>query len=257
MLKIALAGAALILFCFASLSSAQEQPAKPPIIILKLDDVGHWLSPRWHRVADYLAEKKVKCSMGVIGEALEKIQPETVDFIHKNRDSGMIEFWLHGWHLRTPKETSGEWESGTEEEQLEKIERGEKLAQEKLGFTFAAFGPHWSATTDETEKALQASPEIRIWLYGPKQPKYFKKLSIPRVMGLENPTFVPDFAKFKDVYEKYGKKQSVLVLQGHPDQWADPDNKRWEGFKQIIDFLQGQGCTFMTPTEYEQSLSAK
>jgi peptidoglycan/xylan/chitin deacetylase (PgdA/CDA1 family) len=44
----------------------------------------------------------------------------------------------------------------------------------------------------------------------------------------------------------------VLVLQCHPDQWAD--DTRWKWFTEIIDYLQSQGCRFMTPSEYQQSL---
>lgn len=128
------------------------------------------------------------------------------------------------------------------------MEKTEALAREKLGFELAAFSPHWSNTTIETEKALEAVPAIKIWLYGPKDPTHFTRLSIPRVMGLENPTFIPDFEKFKAVYEKTGYQQEVLVLQGHPDAWGDA--VRWEGFLKIIGFLKAKGCVFMTPSEY-------
>ena len=251
---------ALVLLLASSAGVCHAQPAtKPsmtgsPIIILKLDDVVHFISPRWIRVADYLEQKKIHASMGIIGESLEKIQPEAVKWINDHRQSGMVEFWLHGY-TRTPADKNkGEFQQGTTSEQLAILTRVEALAREKLGFEFAAFGPHWTGTNDQTEQALQAAPQIQIWLYGPKQPTYFKKLSLPRIMALENPTFVPDFEKFKDTYEKYGRRQPVLVLQGHPDQWADAN--RWEGFVQIIEFLQAQGCRFMTPTEYQQSLAA-
>ena len=92
------------------------------------------------------------------------------------------------------------------------------------------------------------TPEIKIWLYGPKEPKHFTRLSIPRVLALENPTFLPNYDKFKELYDKWGAKQEVLVLQGHPNNWEPPE--RWEGFVKIIDFLQAQNCKFMTPSEY-------
>ena len=107
---------------------------------------------------------------------------------------------------------------------------------------------HWSGTTEETEKAVELTPEIKIWLYGPKEPKHFTRLSIPRVLALENPTFLPNFDKFKELYDKWGAKQEVLVLQGHPNNWGPQE--RWDGFVKIIDFLQAQNCTFMTPSEY-------
>ena len=40
-----------------------------------------------------------------------------------------------------------------------------------VGFTLPAFGPHWTGTTAATEQALEAVPEIKIWLYGPPASK--------------------------------------------------------------------------------------
>jgi peptidoglycan/xylan/chitin deacetylase (PgdA/CDA1 family) len=246
--------ASIVMLGGSALADEPTAPAKsPPIILLKLDDVSYWITPRWTRVADYLKDKKIRASFGIIGQGLEKAKPETIDWIKKLHDDGQIEFWCHGWTLRKAEDKTGEFEAGTAEQQAALLRKAEDLAKEKLGFTYAAFGPHWTGTTDETDKALESIPEIKIWLYGPVKPKYFTRLSIPRVMALENPTFIPDFEKFKATYEKIGNKQKVLVLQGHPDQWADP--KRWDGFTQIIDFLQAQGCTFMTPSEYLRNTS--
>lgn len=72
------------------------------------------------------------------------------------------------------------------------------------------------------------------------------------MLALENPTFVPDAAKFKEVYEKNAATKEVLVLQGHPDQW---DEKRWAGFVEIIDFLKSKNVMFSTPSEYLASLA--
>ena len=76
---------------------------------------------------------------------------------------------------------------------------------------------------------MEGVPEVKIWLYGPAKPKFFTRLSIPRVMALENPTFVPDADKFIAFYEKHAAQKDVLVLQGHPEQWND---ERWTGFTQ-------------------------
>ena len=121
------------------------------------------------------------------------------------------------------------------------------LAKEKLGFTLPAFGPHWSTTTEATDQALEAVSEIKIWLYGPSRPKHFARLSLQRVMALENPIFVPDPAKFKETYETVAATREFRVLQGHPDQW---DDTRWAGFLKIIEFLKSKQVVFMTPSEY-------
>jgi peptidoglycan/xylan/chitin deacetylase (PgdA/CDA1 family) len=90
-------------------------------------------------------------------------------------------------------------------------------------------------------------PDVEIWLYGPAKPKFFSRLSIERVMALENPTFVPDVEKFKAIYTNSAAEREVLVLQGHPDQWTE---ERWKGFLAIIDFLKSKHVQFLTPSEY-------
>lgn len=232
--------------------------AEPPVVILKLDDVKQVKNApvhrNWQRVADYLEANHLKGSFGIICSSLETGNPAYYQWIKDLHAKGFVEFWLHGYRDRTKDDPAGEFEQGSFEEQRDVLARCERLAQERLGFTFAAFGPHWSGTTEATDQALAAIPEIRVWLYGPKQPKHFTRLSIPRVMALENPTFVPDFEKFKAAYERYGSKEQVLVLQGHPPAWWT--DERWNGFVTIVEFLKAQGCTFMTPSEYAAQVQA-
>ncbi|MBL9115389.1 MAG: hypothetical protein JNJ83_10325 [Verrucomicrobiaceae bacterium] len=222
------------------------------IILLKLDDViarrvgTKPVSDRWQKTHDYLVEKRIKASFGVITESLEKDNALYFQWLKDVQAAGQIELWMHGYKMRGPKDT-GEFESGTASEQRAILAKGEALAKEKLGFTLPAFGPHWSGTTDATDEAMEGVPEIKIWLYGPAKPKFFTRLSIPRVMALENPTFVPDADKFIAFYEKHAAQKDVLVLQGHPEQWND---ERWTGFKRIIDFLKSKNVSFMTPSEY-------
>jgi peptidoglycan/xylan/chitin deacetylase (PgdA/CDA1 family) len=237
-------------------------PAKGQIIIFKFDDViagwenkGDVVPPRWQRMTDYIEKNHLKASSGVICESLEGENPAYFDWLKEHHKKGAMEFWHHGYHMRKAEEKTGEFDQGTWQEHKALLERGEKLAREKLGFEFAAFGPHWSSTTAATDRALEAAPQIKIWLYGPKKPKYFSRLSLPRVMGLENPIFVPDFEKFQGTYNKLAAGLPMLVLQGHPDQWKV--ETKWEGFFKIVEFLKSKGCVFMTPSEYLARISKK
>ncbi|MEY4482766.1 MAG: hypothetical protein RL693_218 [Verrucomicrobiota bacterium] len=250
--------AALIGF-IAPLPADDTPAAAPQVILLKLDDVvqnnlGSSPVPiRWQKTADYLKANNIKGSFGIICESLEKENPAYYQWIKDIQQAGLIEFWLHGYHLKKAEEP-GEFEHGTAAEQQAILAKSEALAKAKLGFPLAAFGPHWSGMTEATDEALEAVPEIKIWLYGPKQPKHFTRLSLERVMALEDPTFVPDAVKFKATYEKAASKKDVLVLQGHPNQW---DDKRWAGFVEIIDFLKSKNVVFMTPSEYLKKVSVK
>lgn len=223
----------------------------PPVILLKLDDVtaagAHGndpVSPRWQRVADYIEKNNLKGSFGIIGHALDEDNPALFKWIKDLNKRGRIEFWNHGYIDRKAEDKLGEFERSYEE-QKSSLEKTQRLAKEKLGFELKAFGAHWSGANAETAKALENFPEIKMVFYFPETKG---KLLFERVLTLENPTFVPDFEKFKAIYASHrAADKPVLALQGHPNQW---DDKRWAGFVQIVEWLKAQGCVFMTPSEY-------
>ena len=190
-----------------------------------------------------LQESDIKASYGIIGFSLEEDNKAYFDWIKDLHASGRIEFWNHGYRNRKGTDKTGEFE-GSFEEQKASLERTQRLAKEKLGIELRAFGPHWSGTNAATARALEGIPEIKMWFYGPKDSS---KFVFPRVLTLENPTHVPDFAKFKAAYERVGHDKKCLALQGHPNSWND---ERWDNFVKIIDYLKSKGCVFMTPSEY-------
>ena len=226
------------------------------VIILKLDDVIAYksssqlpVSPRWQRVTDFLKESDIKASFGVIGFSLEEDNPSYFDWIKTLHKSGLIEFWNHGYRNRRGWDKTGEFE-GSFEDQKTALERTQMLAKEKLGIELKAFGPHWSGTNEHTARAVEGIPEIKMWFHGPKESTKF----IFEVLTLENPTHVPDFAKFKAAYDRVGHDKKCLALQGHPLSW---DDERWANFVKIIDYLKSKGCVFMTPSEYMQKVAVE
>ncbi len=90
-----------------------------------------------------------------------------------------------------------------------------------------------------------------MWFHGPKDSK---KFVFERVLTLENPTFVPDFDKFKERYERVARGKACLALQCHPNQWNE---QRWAGFVKIVEYLKSKGCVFMTPSEYLEKAMAE
>jgi peptidoglycan/xylan/chitin deacetylase (PgdA/CDA1 family) len=196
----------------------------------------------WVRVIDYCEKNKVKAGLGIICDSLEKDNQAYFNWIKATQKKGIIEFWCHGYDSNKDFYTTH-----TLEEQIAALNRCQKLAKEKLGFPLPAFGPHYSGITLDTEKAVQAVPEFKVWLYGPKNSQFYKRLSIPRVLGLEYVVTKVDFDKFKAPYEKYGFKEKVLVLQGHGNYWS-PES--FVAFTKIVDYLRSKHAVFMTPTEY-------
>ncbi len=225
-------------FCSVGLAAGAQ------VIILKLDDVTA-TTPRWQRVADYIEKNNLKGSFGIIGHSLESDNSSYFDWIKSLNNRGAIEFWNHGYRNRKAADKFGEFEQGTVIEQQAALEKTQRLAKQKLGIELRAFGPHWTGTVAETTKALEAIPELKILFAVPSADP--KKFVLERVMTLENPTFVTNAAKFKEIYQRSAATKRYLSLQGHPNQW---DDQRWAGFVEIIDFLKSKGCVFMTPSEY-------
>jgi peptidoglycan/xylan/chitin deacetylase (PgdA/CDA1 family) len=233
-----------------------KTPGKPAqVVILKLDDVTALgaqgrvpISARWQRTADFLEKSGIKGSFGIIGWSLEQDNQPYFDWIKRLHRKGNIEFWNHGYRDRKAEDKTGEFEEPLEV-QAAAIQKTQRLAKEKLGIELKVFGQHWSGTTADTEKALATAPEIKAWFYGPKSSK---KFVFEDVMAMENPIFVPDPDKFKELYESRAKDKPCLTLQGHPDQW---DESRWQGFVKIVEFLKAKGCVFMTPSQYMETVS--
>jgi len=225
------------------------------VILLKLDDVTADTSqtaspvpPRWQRITDFLKESNIKASFGIIGFSLEEDNQAYFDWIKTLHDSGLIEFWNHGHRNRKGTDPAGEFE-GAFEPQQRALLRTQQLAKEKLGIELRVFGAHWSGTNANTARALKDIAEIKACYYDPAGAD---KFVFERVLTLENPTHVCDFAKFQAAYERVGRDKPCLALQGHPNSW---DDGRWESFVKIIDYLKSKGCVFMKPSEYLEKLS--
>ncbi|MDR2815968.1 MAG: hypothetical protein LBB62_04625 [Proteiniphilum sp.] len=234
---------------FISLAACSNQPEK--IVILKLDDVvagtdGRFISERWQRVSDYLEEKNIKASFGIIGFSLEEDNPGYFKWITDRAGRGMIEFWNHGFWQRTQNDSVGEFERSYEE-QLQALQRTDSLAKAKLKLNLTAWGPHWSGTNEATDRALSQMPRIQVTFGVPQNPVYFKGVVIPRKIDLEYPTHNPDFEAFKTAYLSKRDELDYFYLQGHPMSW---DETRWNNFIQIIEFLESEGVRFLTPSEF-------
>lgn len=238
--------------CTSKQNETQNKSQKSPqVIVLKLDDVvasdaveNLPVPPRWQRVTEFFKESNIKASYGVIGYSLEEENKAYFDWIKELHKSGLIEFWNHGYRQKKSGDEAGEFENDSVEKQRFALERTQTLGRERLGIEFRIFGAHWSGTNETTARALSSLPQIRMVFYSPEDKTRFV---FERVLTLENPVHVPDFAKFKDSYEGVGRDEEVLALQGHPNSW---DDERWEEFKNIIAFLQSKGAVFMTPSEY-------
>lgn len=251
----------VFLTCFAS--SPPDQ-----YVILKADDwyaqkgTNAW-NTQWKRYFDYLEEMGIKSSAGIIAGRLRDSGPAGIAYTRALLDSGMVEYWNHGWdHSSTAKsydDASFEYETddtdakgtyefqGTPYEyQLEHLQWAQQEVYDYFGVWMPAFGAPFNKTDVNTVLAFCTTPHLDIWYYPHHQtPSYI--LRLPRLCEIEVPTGEPNFAEF---LLRYNPDTSPLVLQLHPGNtaWAT----RFAEFEQCIEFLLDQAAIFVTPTEYRQ-----
>jgi peptidoglycan/xylan/chitin deacetylase (PgdA/CDA1 family) len=273
--KIAFAVAAILAATLLVRGGRADDPApRPPVIILKLDDVnvstrGAPVSPRWLRVAEYIEKNHVKAGFGIICTSLEKDNPAYLRWIKDLQGRGAVEFWFHGYDhaVHSVDGTQfNEFKGRSYEDQKQRFDRSQRLAQQHLGFVFHAFGPGGGVGNGlfdaNTVRVMADEPAMRIWLYpqpldeaGKKLEAQGKVVILDRVwaVNLESKPGLPDYQRLVDGYAKYPQRK-YFVLQGHPNKWTE--DRRWDEFVKIIDFLKARGCPFMTPSEYVASLSS-
>ncbi len=226
--------------------------ARPIYIMLKLDDLRS-NSPGWMRTVEFLKEKNVKSSIGIICNSLEGDHPAYFEWVKSVQATGLVEFWNHGYDHREWTEGTTkmqEFKGPTYEVQKEHLSKAQQLAKEKLGITFHTFGAPFNATDDTTVKVMSEDPDVKVFLYG----KLKDMSELPHVMildrtqmNIEKPLFVPNAWQVEHDYKILSKTRDNFVIQGHANQW---DDARFEEFKKLVEYLLSQGVIFTTPYEY-------
>lgn len=232
---------------------AIARAAKKPLpkVIVKLDDlkqVKDRIYPRWQKVADFAKERKIKVGFGIVFESMEEDCPKYVAWIKQLHDTGLFEFWCHGFDHAEWKEgdkTLYEFGGSTYEHQKEHLTRCTKLCREKLGFPLVSFGAPFNIIDDTANKVLGEDPDIQVVMFADNVPG---KVALPRVfsVNIESPTFVANYPAFVEGYV-HNLTFPVFVCQGHPNSW---DDNRYKNFTQIVDFLQSIGAEFAWASDY-------
>lgn len=237
--------------------AATTKRTQPAYIILKLDDLGHSkgrVPEPWKRLGAFLKERRIPASIGIVCNSLEGDNPEYFAWIKELQESGLVEFWNHGYTHREWDENGRhywEFDGRPYEEQKQHIERSEQLAREKLGFPLTAFGAPFNATDSNTSRALAASNDIKVNMYGDTT-EQAGKIILDRIgaVNIESPTFSPNLEALVKGYNAH-PDQKFFVIQGHPAMWT---GARWEQFSKIIDFLTEQKAIFIQPTRYAEHM---
>ena len=222
------------------------------LIILKADDliysVGYIIPLGFQKFIDYIENKKIMASIGIIGNSLE------TDWLFSQGDNyytilreiandGSFEFWNHGFDhklngVNENGQTYHEFWNTSYEYQKEHLEKTQDLAREKLGITFRSFGAPGNNHDSVTLDVINENEEIKVWFYG--NPKS-NKLVLERHYNIEFSSQYPDYEEFVN---NYPANEEYLALQIHPNAW---DGEGFNQFDLIVDFLMEQKVAFITP----------
>ncbi len=219
---------------------------KKQLIILKADDFV--FSEKWARFITYVENKNIKVSIGVVGKQLNN--ESVCDWIKSLSMNDHIEFWSHGLTHDYNDQGIIEFKGTPYEYQLTHLKETQRLFKEKFGITVHTFGAPYNGVDENTSQALADIEEIKIWYYGKTGSI---KLRLERKGEIEFPIMHPDYNEFIKRYNEDQLDQfDYLALQIHPGFW---DDKGWEEFEKIIDFLEQKEVVFTTPFEYYQSVT--
>lgn len=240
----------------ATTSPASALPLPNPLVpvVFKVDDLvstpDGGVPERWKRVADLARERQIKFSVGIIANSLEGEKPVYFGWIKEQRETGLFEFWFHGYDHKGWKEEGrdvSEFKGTSYEHQKDHFVRSQALARKKLGFAFTTFGSPFNASDAVTARVLAEDSDITVWLYGDRaNPAGKTVLDRVGAVSIEQPLFVPNSAKFIEGYAKHAAGRGCYVIQGHPAQW---DDARWAEFVRIVDFLQANQIPVLTSVE--------
>jgi peptidoglycan/xylan/chitin deacetylase (PgdA/CDA1 family) len=220
------------------------------IIILKADDLqlnqGSLLSREWLNFINLVKNKKIKASLGLIGNTLENMDRQSLKRLKDLICDDQLEIWNHGYdHVIDQVDDHGDhyWEfkNTNLEHQRQHILMTQELAKDKLGIVLKTFGAPGNAFDQNTQEALDSIDDIKVWFFGSDDST---KLVLRRFAEIEFPTHYPDYNKF---IGNYISTKDYLALQIHPNSW---DAIRLNEFEKIVDFLVQQKATFLTPFEF-------
>lgn len=218
-------------------------------IVFKADDLmytpGRVISTGWDRYINYLKLKNIKGSVGIVCNSLEKADDRYYSYIRDLNNSGVIEFWNHGYdHIVNRKNEYGEkyceFRNTDYAFQKSAFENAQRIVKEKAGFTMRSFGAPGNAIDENTLRVINGQDEVKVWMYGNPESK---RCVLKRKIDFEYPFGDPDLNKFMEVYDE---NEDYYVLQLHPNMWT---YEEYVTFTQLTEFLISQDVTFVNPYE--------
>lgn len=246
-----------VLLAFAIMTAFNNRTLAQPRVIIKLDDIGvKDGNCKAQPVFDDLLKRKVKASLGVIANRLDKsAKPFFEKYLTATNDKGekLFEIWHHGWDhsANNPPNNNREFDGTSYEFQLDHFNRADKYVKELLGVQMHSFGSPYNASDSTFNGVISQNKNYKVFmLNGMKTPETNNVANFNNRVNMEISTGNVNFDHFVGEYQKYkGKYPDYIVLQGHAMQW---DASRLAEFDKILDYLIAQKCEFVLPYDYYQ-----
>ena len=204
---------------------------------------------KWQRFINYIEEKEIKASIGIIGKSMEELDSNYV-YIKEVQDlhnSGTIEFWNHGYdHGWDKKNGTREFYKTPYDYQKDHLTKTQKLAKEKLDITLHTFGAPFNSLDENTTRAIDELDDIKV-LFCFSGKVESNKFVLRNLCKIENRISKSKVGISFEQLNSCDLNKDYLVLQLHPTQW---DNEAFEEFQKIIDYLIKENVTFTTPYGY-------
>lgn len=242
--RMALVLAALVGFAATGLPSVLSAA---PVVILKLDDLRDSDQSRtgFEKAFAVIRDKNVRAGFGVIGNSCDDDgrKQSYYNLLKTFANSGRIEIWHHGY-----THAKGELAGRGEAEQLADLRKTIDLLISKCGIAIHSFGAPFNADDANTVRALNAIPQIKVWMF-PKNKKGSNKILLTKRVNMETSTGVVNYDFFVTNFNA-NADTAYMVIQGHPPYWNEQSLRN---FEKVVDFLKNKGAVFMTPYGYAQS----
>ena len=209
-------------------------------IIFKFDDLVN-CNKKVLKLDKLVKYYDLKVCWGIIGNSLENVNRDYIEFIKNNSGGNYYHFFNHGYyHLQGPEY---EFFNKPEEEQEVLIRKTQDIVRDNTGVVLDSFGAPCNHVDDNTRIALESITEIKYWFYGKEN---YNSFNIKRLIDMEISVGKPNFKFFINRLRSLKDDTGVLTLQGHPYMWG---LEQWFNFKLIVLFLKRVGCKFIFPNE--------
>lgn len=246
----------VFLLCFFFIFFQYKSSAQTKVV-LKLDDIGAQKNEsKVIPVLDYLMQKQIKVSLGVIAKHLDETALPVLGKYLKatnNKKEKLIEIWHHGLDhsSKNPPADNQEFKGTSYAFQKEHFEQADKAVLKYLGVQMVSFGAPFNAVDSSTLKVIAENPKYKAVMFTDLKTTDRKLTYLNNRVDMEKGTGKPDYDHFITRFESHKSKHknylnSFIVLQGHPNNWT---KEQFTAFKNIIDYLIAQKCEFVLPAE--------